>query len=225
MPPYLPIGIGVAVIAFVIWTVMSQRKKAAAEAESLARLGFRPCPEKAVWLRETVVALENDRQHEYSIEKAQWIEGSPPIYHYTKRRETTGEDETPYAEEELLFALRPPLRAAVVLIVKPSSMAPGLATRMIGSVATGPWDTQPDDLVKMDLPAELKETNLLGVLGPKGSALYDLVDQASLGAYQGIGDAGGMQIRVRGGWCSISRTSHQIPFQVGRIIERMRPLL
>jgi hypothetical protein len=83
------------------------------------------------------------------------------------------------------------------LAVKPSSLAPGIATRMLGALATGPWTTQPDDLARLELPADLKDTNLLGAMGLPGASLYDLVDGRILSAMQGVGDSGALTVRFR----------------------------
>jgi hypothetical protein len=115
--------------------------------------------------------------------------------------------------------------AGVVLTVKPTSLAPGLATRMLGAVATGPWTTQPDDLKRLELPVDLKDTNLLGALGPPGASLYDLVDAGVLSVVQGLGDAGALLIRLRDDWCAVEAGHWQVPFRVDEIVARVRPLL
>ena len=142
-----------------------------------------------------------------------------------KVRDRRDPGDEPDAGEELLFRVRRRSSAGVVLAVKPSSLAPGHATRMLGAVATGPWTTQPDDLQRLELPADLKDTNLLGVLGPPGASLYDLVDTGMLSAVQGLGDAGGLTIRLRDDWCAVESGHWQLPFRVDELIARIRPLL
>lgn len=129
------------------------------------------------------------------------------------------------AEEEVLFPLKRPSAAGLLLVVKPSSLPAGLASRMLGTLATGAWDAQPDDLKRLDLPADLKDTNLVGALAPSGASLYELVDTATLSVVQGLGDAGGMLVRFREGWCSVAGTSSRIPFKVEELVARLRPLL
>jgi hypothetical protein len=146
------------------------------------------------------------------------------VYYYVKRCGRAG-DEEPRVEEEMLFAVKRPSPGGLVLIVKPSSLASGLATRMLGALATSPWDVQPDDLHRLELPADLKETNLLGALGPPGASLYDLVDAGTLSVVQDLGDAGGMFVRFRGAWCTVASTSSQIPFRVDELVARIRPVL
>jgi hypothetical protein len=227
MPSTVIVLIGVGVVALVVMIAMSvaaQRRKSKEQAEAVALLGFRDCPEKAAWLQQRVLAIENNKDDTYRVEKARSTGGSPPVYYYTKRRDAD-EGEQPYAEEELLFQLRRPAKGTIFLVVKSSAIQPGLATRLISQVATGPWDTQADDLAKVELPPDIQNTNILGALGPKGAAFYDLIEPGAVSVFQGIGDAGGLFIRMRGEWCSISNTSHQIPFRVDQIVERMRPLI
>jgi hypothetical protein len=96
---------------------------------------------------------------------------------------------------------------------------------MIGAVATAHWDAQPDDLQRLELPPDLKDTNLLGALGQPGASLYDLIDTSTLSVAQGLGDTGGMMIRFRDGWCSVASASAQIPFRLEELVARIRPLL
>ena len=128
-------------------------------------------------------------------------------------------------EEELLFPVTRPSAGGLILTIKPSSLAPGLATRVMGAIATGPWDVQPDDLNRIAIPPDLKDTNLIAALGPSGASLYDLVGPDTISVMQGLGDAGGVLVRFRENWCSVAGTSAQIPFRVNELIGRMRPLL
>lgn len=211
------------VLGLVAWAVRSHQKRSAAREQALERLGFRPCPEEEGWLRETVVGIEGNRDHRYEIRNPRRLSGAK-VYHYTKRRLGRG-DEPPDVEEELLFPLKRPSSAGLVLVVKPSSVPAGLASRMLGSVATGPWDSQPDDLQRLELPLDLRDTNLVGALGPPGAGLYDLVDASTLGVVQGLGDLGGTHVRFRDGWCAVDGISHQIPFRLEDLVARIRPLL
>ncbi len=225
MPTYLAILIGVGVVAaIIVLSVTKQRAKSKEQAEAVARVGFRPCPERAAWLKETVIGIENNKGYRYDIQKARWIAGPSTVYLYTKRRDSTDQD-TPFAEEELLFQLRRPAKGTIFLVVKSSAIQPGLATRLISEVAAGPWDAQPDDLVKLEVPPDLQNTNVLAALGPKGSSFYGLIEPGAVSVFQGIGDAGGMFVRMRGEWCTISNTSYQVPFRVDQVVERMRPLI
>jgi hypothetical protein len=80
---------------------------------------------------------------------------------------------------------------------------------MMGAIATGPWDAQPDDLHRLEIPLDLKDSNLVGALGPRGANLYDLVDTNMLSVVKGLGDSGGIvRLRDRGA-CSTSSDSFE----------------
>ena len=51
------------------------------------------------------------------------------------------------------------------------------------------------------------------------------MDAKLLSVVQGLGDAGGMIVRLRDDWCVVEAVSHQVPFRVDEIVARMRPLL
>ncbi len=212
------------VAAIVVWVVTAHRKQRQAREELLERAGFRPCPEEKGTLEALVTRITNDRHNSYVVEQPRRTAAEPPVYYYVRVREGDADEER-HAGEELLFRVRRRSTAGVVLIVKPSSIAPGLATRMLSAVATGPWDTQPDDLKRLELPPDLKDTNLLGALGPPGARLYDLIDAKTLSVVQGLGDAGGMTVHFRDEWCAIEAGHRRIPFRVDELIARMRPLL
>jgi hypothetical protein len=175
-------------------------------------------------LEKTVAAVENKAAWRYEVRDPMRLPGPEGVYYYLKRRQRPG-DEEPVVEEEVLFRLRKPVPGGLVLIVKPTSMAPGLATRLLGAVATGPWDAQPDDLQRLELPADLRDTNLLGALGPAGARLHDLAGADVLSVAMGLGDAGGMWVRLRGEWCVVAGGSARIPFRVDEIVARIRALL
>lgn len=227
----MPLTHTLAIAAFVLAAiglaarvVVGHRRQQRARAELLERVGFRPCPEEKDTLQATVARLANDRDHEYRVEQPRRLPGPVPVYHYVKVRDGDGTRETRDAYDELLFRLRRPAPRPVVLFLKPTSLPPGIATRLIGAAAAGPWSTQPDDLERLELPPDLRHTNLLAALGPKGASLYDLVDTRVLGVAQALGDAGGMTLRLRDEWCAVEAGHHQVPFRVDEILARMRPL-
>jgi len=218
-------GVVLVAAALAAWAFTAHRKRQEAFRELLERVGFRPCPAEKSTLEGIVNGIMNDRGRHYQVEQPQRLAGDPTIYYYVKLRDRQDADEQRDAGEELLFRLRRRSPAGALLFVKPSSLAPGLATRLLGAVAAGPWLTQPDDLKRLELPADLKDTNLLTALGPEGASLYDVVDAKLLSVVQGVGDAGGMIIRLRDDWCVVEAGGHQLPFRVDEIVARMRPLL
>ena len=223
--PVLLVLIGLVVVALVVWAVTADRRKKRARIAALEQLGFRPCPEQKTWLEERISYIENNRGFRYEVREPRRLAGEQAIYYYVKKRHSDEDERVPMVEEEILFRLKQPAKGGLVLTVKPSSLAPGLATRMIGAVATGPWDSQPDDLQRLDLPPDLKDTNLMGAMGPPGWSLYDVVDSGALSVVQGLGDAGALWVKFRDSWCSVSGTGGHIPFRVDEIVGRIRPLL
>lgn len=225
MSSYLPlVVVGLLAIALLIWKVVAQRRVQQSQKSALEQLGLQPCPDRKGWLEETIAHIENNSESSYEVRDPKRLPGEPTVYYYIKMRSRYA-DEAAVAEEEILFRVKRPSYAGLVLIVKPSSLASGLATRLMGAIATGPWDSQPDDLHRLEIPPDLKDTNLVGALGPRGSNLYDLVDSNMLSVVQGLGDAGGILVRLRDSWCSVAGTSAQIPFRVDELVARIRPLL
>jgi len=218
-------GVVLVAIALAVWVFTAHRKQRKAQEERLDRVGFRPCPDEKSTLEALANRVKNDKDHQYRVEQPRRLAGEPVIYYYVKARDRQQADDERHACEELLFRVRRQSDAGVVLVVKPSSLAAGIATRLLGSLATGPWTTQPDDLVRLELPADLKDTNLLGALGPPGASLYDLVDARMLSVAQGIGDAGALTIMLRDDWCAVEAGHWQLPFRVDELVARMRPLL
>ena len=225
----MPIWMIVTVVALLavglfVWTVSTHRAKRRAVAEGLDRLGFRPCPEERERLEQIVREIDNNPGYRYEVREPRRLAGDPAVYYYVKAR-FDPESDTPLIEEEVLLPIERSSGSGLVLIVKPTSIPPGLASRILGSVATGPWDSQPDDLKPLEIPPDLKDTNLVGALGPPGSRLYDQMDGRMLGAVLPLGDAGGMFVRLRGPWCAVAGASAQIPFRVEQVIAGVRPLL
>lgn len=225
MPTYLPIVlVGVVVVILLVWSIKAQVKRSRSLKAALEQLGFRPCPEKKSWLEETVTRIENNKDYRYEVREPKRLPGEPAVYYYIKYCHG-GVREDPLVEEEILFPLKRPSADGLILIVKPSSLSSGLATRMMGSIATAPWDVHPDDLQRLELPPDLKDTNLVGALGPLGASFYNLIDMRTLSVVQGLGDAGGMMVQFRDTWCSVASASAQMPFRLEELIGRIRPLL
>ena len=225
MSAYWPIIlIGVVALALLIWSLVAQRGRNQAQKAELQQLGFQPCPEQKAWLEETVTRLEQNREFRYEVRDPKRLPGQPAVYFYVKVRHGDSEDQ-PLVEEQILFPLKRPSAAGVLLAVKPSSIAPGLATRMLAALATGPWNSQSDDLQRLEIPLALKDTNLLAAMGPPGENLYDLVDSSTLSVVQAFGDCGAMFVQFRDGWCAVASTHSQTPFRLVELISRIRPLL
>ena len=224
MPTYWPIAL-VALVAggLLLWTVVAQRRRDRAQRSIVEQAGFRPCPEQKDWLEETVTRIECNRGFRYEVRDPKRLAGEPAVYYYIKVRHGHPHEDA-VAEEEILFRLKRQSAGGVVLTVKPSSLAPGLATRMLGAVATGPWDAQPDDLERLELPRDLTGTNLIAALGPPGANLYDLVDSRTLSVVQTLGDAGAMSVRFRDAWCTVAGVGAQIPFRLDQVLARLRSL-
>jgi len=136
---------GLLAVVLVVRGVAAQRRRRQAVNEALERLGFRPCLDQASWLLETVTRIENNRGFRYEVHDPKRRAGEPAVYYYVKIRHGRTRDHA-VAEEEILFPLKRPSTAGLVLAIKPSSLAPGLATRLLGAVATGPWDSRTEAL-------------------------------------------------------------------------------
>jgi hypothetical protein len=225
VPIYAWVLVGLLVLALVAWAISDTYRKERARRLALDRLGLEPCPGERARLEEIVMRLEHNRGYRYEVREPRRVPGEPAIYYYVKARHHDAGDDPPMVEEELLLPLKRPSAAGLVLVVKPSSIPAGLASRILGSLATGPWDAQPDDLQRLELPPDLRDTNLVGALGPPGVSLYELVDSGTLSVAQGLGDAGGMFLRFRDSWGAVAGVSHRIPFKVDELVARLRPLL
>ena len=225
MPSYLAfVFAALLLVGFILWSLLGQRRKRRVQELQLERLGFRPCPEEKDRLQETVTHLENNHAYRYQVREPRRLEGQPGVYYYVKIR--LGDSrENAVTEEEFLFPLKRPSRAGLVLVVKPSSMPTGLASRLVGTVATASWDAQPDDLRRLELPPDLEGTNVVGALGPPGTNLWNLIDASTLSVAQGLGDAGCTLVRFRDAWCSVSSVSARLPLRLEELIARLRPLL
>jgi hypothetical protein len=175
-------------------------------------------------VRGIVTAIENNRGSEFDVTALARLRvmGGKSLYYYNRRRTRLDESST---EEQVLLPLLRPSKAGLVLVVKPSSLPTGLATRIIGVIAGGDWDAQPDDLKKIELPRDLEGTNLVAALGPPGSSLYDLIDARALTVVQGLGDAGALLVRFRDEWCTLGGASAQMPFKLDQVVAGLRPLL
>jgi hypothetical protein len=227
VPAYLPfVLIGLVAVALLASKLAHQRRTTRAQRAALEQLGFRPCPDETGRLEAIVAGIACNRGFRYEVREPKRLPGEPAVYHYLKFCHRDAGDDAPVeAEEEILFPLARGSTSGLVLVVKPSSIAPGLATRLLGALASAPWDVQPDDLQRLEIPRDLENTNLIAALGPPGARLYDLVDARTVGVVLGLGDAGGMFVRFRDAWCVVSSASAQVPFRLDQLVARIRSLL
>ena len=224
MPTYVFVLIGLVVAGLVGWAVASSVRQGRARKAALDRLGFVACPDRKGWLEEMVARMEANPKDRYEVREPRRLPGEPEIYHFIKMR-LGGADEIAVAEEEILFPLERRSPAALQLVVKPSSIPAGLATRMIGAIAAIPGGARTDGLERLELPRDRSDKNLVAALGPRGASLYDLVDGSTLGVLEGLGDAGAIFVHVQDGWCAVASPTSQIPFRADQIVARIRPLL
>ena len=137
MPEYLPfILVGVVVVILLVWSIKTQIKRSRRLKAALDQLGFQPCPRKEL-VEETVTRIENNKEYRYEVKEPKRLPGEPTVYYYIKYLHG-GIRENAVAEEEILFPLKRPSLDGLILIVKPSPLAPGLATCMMGAIATSP---------------------------------------------------------------------------------------
>lgn len=219
--PFILFGLVFAAVIVVI--VIRGRASRAARLQRLAEMGFSPAPEETEALAEKIAWLENNAGYHYSVAKPTRANLSgKDVYFYQKSRHRSG---SIYVAEELLLPLSRPSEAGLMLFVKPSGIPAGTATKLIGAVATGAWDAQPDDLSKLELPVDLQGTNLVGAMGPAGASLYDLIDADQMSRMLGAGDCGAFIILCRGELCSTSSPSHQMPLDLDKAVAFIRDLI
>ena len=216
MMEMLPFAVfGAAFLALVVWMALRGRASAAARKERLRALGFAPCPDEVGSLVKKVKWLENNSEYRYTVEKPyRALLRGQPAYSYSKFRHRQGHI---VGADELLIPLRRPSPQGLMLFVKPTGLPAGTATKLIGAVATGAWDSQPDDLTKLEIPVDLRHTNLIGALGPSGASFYDLIDPATLSALQHVGDHGALVVICRGEWCSLAAASPRMPLDLDKL--------
>lgn len=227
MPEFWPLLlVGMGAVALLLWSLASRRPQRGDRKLALERLGFRPCPERRSWLEDTVTRLEHTEGYRFEIREPRRLSGEPEVYYYIKgRTQPAYPDSIPVAEEEFLFSPGRPAAGPVVLTLKPPSVPVGAASRMMGAIATVPWDSQPDDLQRLDLPPALEHSSLVGALGPRNTRLEELLDSGILGVLPALADAGATFVRFRDGWCTVSSASSLIPFHPQKVVAAIRPLL
>lgn len=224
MQQYFPFFIfGLAFVALVAWLLMKSQKERAAQARKLAQMGFSRCEGESRALVDKVTGLENNAEYRYRVENPMRasLDGKV-VYFYTKARHRQGHVVT---ADEFLLPLKRLSQQGLMVFVKPSDVPEGTATTLIGAVATGAWDSQPDDLTKLDVPPALSGTNVIGVLGPAGTSLYDLIETDSLNLIQNVGDCGALVVVCRGDLCSLSSPSARMPIDLDKMWPLIRQLV
>lgn len=206
---------GIACTALVGWLVVKGRADRAARIQTLHRMGFAPCPSEAETLTERVTHHENNSEYCYRVEDPlrASLDGKS-VWFYVKERARQGHI---VVAHEFRFPLDRNSSEGLVLFFKPSALRPGTSATLIGNLATSGWDAQPDDLTRLDVPIELQQSNLIGVLAPAGATLHDLIDSKHLAAMQQIADFGVLAVTCRGDWCSFASSTTRMDLDLERL--------
>lgn len=224
MPQALPfILFGVVLVVFVVWLISKNRASSALKAQELSRMGFTPCPGEAQALAQRITWIENNAEYRCSVVNAMHasLDGKI-VYYYTKSRQW--EDDV-VSMEEFLFPLNRPSTEGLMLFVKPSGLPAGAAANFVGRMATAGWDVQPDDLTRLEIPIDLRGSNLIGALGPAGTSLYTLVAGEALASLQQLGDCSALVVACRGEWCTVTSPGARMPFKLDKIWAVIRDLV
>lgn len=218
--PFIIFGVVFVVILVVVF--LKSRAGSKARAERFKTMGFTPVEQDSA-LVELITRMENNAGYRYSVKdpmKAA-VHGKE-VFFYEKSRQRTGHI---YATEEFLFPLTRKSEQGLMLFVKPSDLASGMATKLIGAVATGAWDAQPDDLQKLEIPTDLAESNLIGAMGPAGTRLDDLIDRQMLNRMMHAGDFNAFIILCRDEYCSFSSPQPRMPLDMEKSWSFIRELI
>ena len=198
------LGISLLVLAIaglIIWSMVKHGKKQMALKNFLDNIGFAPCKEEKKALAEKVTFIENNSEYTYSVRKPMKVsQGDNHVYFYIKERRRSGDLDV---SEEFLFTVERNKNLPFIIYLKPTSLKEGIGTKLIRSVVTMGWDSQADDLVKIELPADLQSSNVLGVMGPKNCSFYDLFDSNALSLLLRGADNDVFIIHCRDNLCSI----------------------
>lgn len=211
--PFILFGIGF--VALIVWVVVKGRADRAARSQTLCRMGFAPCPSEEGALAEQVARHENNSEYRYRVEDPlrASLDGKS-VWFYTKQRTRQG---SVVAAHEFRFPLDRNSSEGLVLFFKPSSLRSGTSATLVGRLTTSGWDAQPDDLTRLEVPVELQQSNLIGILAPAGAELYQLIDSKDLAAMQQLADFGVLVVTCRGGWCSLASSSTRMKLDLERL--------
>jgi hypothetical protein len=194
-------GFGVLILGTVLWTIMKATGQGRERQDFVKSKGFVPCDEEKVELESKVASLERNANYHYSIEqpfKASF--NGTAVYLYQKNRARAN---ARYIVDEFLIPFKRKSPQSFMLYLKPSSLGEGMETKLLRSITIIGWDAQPDDLVKIDLPLDLRNSNILAAFAPEGTSLYDLADSHQLSLIQQGGNYGIVTLRCNNDLCSI----------------------
>jgi len=190
-----------AIVGLLIWGTIKNSKKEKALKNLLADIGFVPCDKEKKALAEKITLLENNSEYTYSVRNPLKVaQGEVHVYFYTKDRRRRGDLDV---FEEFLFTIDRKTSLPFQIYLKPTSLKEGTTTKILRSVTTTGWDSQSDDLIKIELPAALQNSNILGVMGPENCSFYDLFDSSTLGLLVRGADNDVFTIRYRENLCSV----------------------
>lgn len=201
------------VVGLIVWGMIKHGKREKAQKEFLANLGFAPCEEEKKQLAEKITQLENNSEYSYSVRKPMKVSvGGVQVYFYTKDRRRRGDLQV---FEDFFLSISRKTDLPFQIFLKQGSLEEGIATKLMRSAVTTGWDSQSDDLTKVELPAHMKENNILGLMGPRGSSVDDLFDTSALALLERGGDHDVFNIRCRGNFCSIETplTGHKVDYE------------
>ena len=222
MEPIVPAVIAGIVGVLVVYSIFHGAAQRRATRIALERLGFRACPDETERILEGLRCIGGDPELSCDVRDPRKLDDRTPIYHFTKVL-PRGKGHDPVTEQEILFPLRRPSREGCVLVVKPTALARGLATRLIASLVA---KARPQEsLVPLRLGAEYANGNLIAALGPRDARVFDLVDGPTIDVAKGLGDLGVLQVRFRGAWCSLTSGGTSLPFRLEPLVARVRGLL
>jgi hypothetical protein len=193
--------VGVIVLGLVFWKIFKGAQNHKVNRPFLVQTGFVNCSEEKAFLEQTVAFLEQNAEYSYGIDDPMKTSiAGRGVYFYTKKRNRHGKN--PYASHEFLITLKRKVTWPYVLYCKPSAMSDGMGVKLLKTVTTANWDAQPDDLFKVALPIDYKNSNILGVLGPEGSSFSTLINPSILSLLTVAGDHGILVFRCRENICS-----------------------
>ena len=225
MPRYtVAMVVVVVAVAVVIWGAIKQRGRDKALTAALGRAGFQPCPDRKAWLEETLNRLDLIQDHPYVAQDPRKLPGNVEVYYYLKFRPLPrGQSASP--QEEILLPVKRSNPGRLVLTLKPSSVKPGAAETIMNALLTGSWAGLPEGMAKIEIPPDLKDSNIMSIIGPAATQLYDLIDPQTLKVAAGLGDVGVTFVHFRESWCTLTGLEMQVPFQVDELVGRIRPWL